>query len=122
MYSGRKSSVAVSRDAKTSSFSSAAAERVRNGSRGTPNILFGGEEEIVPSETSAPRARNAFERHVAALKLAAAYRGRIGRKKADTERRKADTVNRQAEAEVVEANRPKQSSILRPKGKSYIGF
>ena len=44
---------------------------MRNGSRLTPNILFGGgetQDQIVPNENVAPRNKNAFERHVAAMK------------------------------------------------------
>ena len=45
--------------------------RMRNGSRLTPNILFGGgqtQDLIIPNENVAPRNKNAFERHVAAMK------------------------------------------------------
>ena len=45
--------------------------RIRNGSRLTPNILFGGgetQDQHVQNESAAPRGRNAFERHVAAMK------------------------------------------------------
>ena len=44
---------------------------MRNGSRSTPNILFGGgetQDQNVPNENVAPRNKNAFERHVAAMK------------------------------------------------------
>lgn len=92
-YSGRKSMRETSRDAVTSAFKGAAAERIQNGNRKTHNIILGAHEEMAKSETAAPRAKNAFERHVAAMKLAAAYRGRIGRKKADTEKRKMETIN-----------------------------
>jgi hypothetical protein len=105
-----------------SAFKGAAAERIQNGNRKTHNIILGAHEEMAKSETAAPRAKNAFERHVAAMKLAAAYRGRIGRKKADTEKRKMDTINQTRREEEAEALRPKRSQLLRPKGKSYIGF
>lgn len=63
-----------------------------------------------------------FERHVAASKLAAAYRGRLARKEVDHEKRKLEAQrNEQYEAE-LEENRPKPRQISRPKGKSYIGF
>jgi Ca2+-binding EF-hand superfamily protein len=121
-YSSRPTSQGTSRQGATAAYSDLAAERIRNGSRKTPNIILDAHEEMEKSETAAPRARNAFERHVAAMKLAAAYRGRIGRKKADTEKRKSDNLNQQREEEEIEANRPKGRQILRPKGKSYIGF
>ena len=42
--------------------------RIRNGSRLTPNILFGGPAPVSDAVTSVPKARNAFERHKAAMK------------------------------------------------------
>ena len=42
--------------------------RVRNGSRLTPNILFGGPGPVSEIDTPAPKNRNAFERHKAAMK------------------------------------------------------
>jgi hypothetical protein len=59
---------------------------------------------------------------MAAAKLAAAYRGRLGRKKASHEQRKVDAVNQEMYAEEVEQSRPKPRQISRPKGNSYIGF
>eukprot|EP01038_Epipyxis_sp_PR26KG_P009178 gene9178-12377_t len=64
----------------------------------------------------------AFERHAAAAKLAAAFRGRMGRKQATTELRKVEAERRIQAEEELENNRPKPRSISRPKGKSYIGF
>lgn len=43
--------------------------RIRNGSRLTPNILFGGPAPVSDAVTSGPKARNAFERHKAAMKF-----------------------------------------------------
>ena len=63
-----------------------------------------------------------FEKNVAAAKLAAAFRGRLGRKEAAQERRKADYEGRQIREEQEELARPKPRQLTRPKGKSYIGF
>ena len=59
---------------------------------------------------------------MAATKLAAAFRGRQGRLQAGQEQRKQEYSRQQAQAEQEEANRVKPRQILRPKGKSYIGF
>ena len=55
--------------------------RVRNGSRLTPNILFGGPGPVSEIDTPAPKNRNAFERHKAAMKcvLCCMYRALISR-------------------------------------------
>lgn len=63
-----------------------------------------------------------FERHAAAAKLAAAFRGKVGRRIAESERRKSDALRQQIEEEEREANRPKAAQVLRPKGRSYSGF
>ena len=91
-------------------------QTVRSASRGRPGNT--------PLNKTAPAqpASSAFERHAAAAKLAAAYRGRLGCKKADQEKRKVDAVRHQQYEEEMEANRPKPREIARPKGKSYIGF
>lgn len=63
-----------------------------------------------------------FERNVAAMKLAAAYRGRLARKQAEQERRKVNAEMRHRQEEIEEMNRPRPREVLRPKGRSYIGF
>eukprot|EP00605_Chrysophyceae_sp_TOSAG23-4_P001099 GSChrysophyteH1.ASY1.ANO1.1205.1 assembled CDS len=58
--------------------------------------------------------RSAYARNVAAMKLAAAFRGRVGRKKAEAEKRKIDARQRaEAEAE-AEANIPRAKKLIRP--------
>ena len=46
----------------------------------------------------------------------------MARKQVGQEKRKIDAVRRQELEEQEERNRPKPREILRPKGKSYIGF
>lgn len=70
-------------------------------------------------QSGAPRM---FERHVAASKLAAAFRGRLARKEVQQEKRKIDAQRQEQFEAELEANRPKPRQITRPKGKSYIGF
>ena len=61
-----------------------------------------------------PPHRSQFDRNVAAMKLAAAFRGRVGRKKALQEKRKVEAKERaKAEAE-AEANRPRAKRLIRP--------
>ncbi len=64
----------------------------------------------------------AFDKHQAASKLAAAYRGRIARKQVEQEKRKVQANQQRQYEEEEERNRPRPREILRPKGKSYIGF
>jgi len=66
--------------------------------------------------------RTAFERHTAAVKLASAFRGRLARKVALGEKRKMVASEKQRQEELEEQARPKPAQIIRPKGKSYIGF
>ena len=73
------------------------------------------------SVASAPQ-RTAYDRNNAAMKVAAVYRGKLARNRADTERRKNAAILKEQEEDAIEANRPKPRQILRPKGKSYIGF
>ena len=54
--------------------------------------------------------------------LAAAFRGRLGRKEAAQEQRKKDAEDQKRYEAELEANRPKPRQISRPKGKSYSGF
>ena len=63
-----------------------------------------------------------FEKNVAAAKLAAAFRGRLGRKQAAQVKRNADAEEMVRRADLEEVTRPKPRQITRPKGKSYIGF
>ena len=63
-----------------------------------------------------------YVRHQAAEKLAAAFRGHKGRKEADHARRKMEAQQRALREQEDEMHRPKPAQILRPKGKSYIGF
>ena len=67
-------------------------------------------------------ARKEFTRHTAAAKLAAAFRGRLGRKEAEYERKKLDAQQRAQQDAEEEASRPKARTLSRPKGNSYIGF
>jgi len=65
--------------------------------------------------------RSTFDRNVAALKLAAAFRGRVGRKIALQEKRKADAKNKKKAEEAAEAAIPRPQKLIRPfpKKKSY---
>lgn len=78
--------------------------------------------QTAPGRASGGGGGSEFTRHMAAAKLAAAYRGRLGRKKASHEQRKADAVTQEMYEEEAEQNRPKPRQISRPKGNSYIGF
>ena len=71
---------------------------------------------------AAPNPRGEFERHAAAAKLAAAYRGRKGRQEASYERKKLDATERARQEQQAEESRPRARQITRPKGNSYIGF
>ena len=66
--------------------------------------------------------RDEYVRHAAAAKLAAVYRGRQGRKEAAYENRKQQAQLRAQYDDEQEINRPQAKQVLRPKGKSYIGF
>jgi len=59
---------------------------------------------------------------MAALKVAAAFRGRLARKKIEYEKRKQTATERLRQEEEEHQNIPRPSKLLRPKGKSYIGF
>jgi hypothetical protein len=71
---------------------------------------------------SAVDAHNPVERHMAALKVAAAFRGKLARKRVDYEKRKISAVQKERQEEIDDRNRPRPSQLSRPKGKSYIGF
>jgi Ca2+-binding EF-hand superfamily protein len=58
--------------------------------------------------------RSAFQRNVAALKLAAAFRGRVGRKIALQQKRKVDAANRKKAEEAAEAAIPRAKNLIRP--------
>ncbi len=66
--------------------------------------------------------RTVAERHKAAQKLAAVFRGHKGRKDFQTEQRKVDAIKAIQENERLEAERPKPRQVLRPQGKSFSGF
>lgn len=69
-------------------------------------------------EKKAPLA----ERHFAAAKLAAAYRGKLARKKVDGERRKVAAQEAELEEQRRQDALPKAAPRVRPKGRSYCGF
>jgi hypothetical protein len=85
----------------------------------------GGGNAVFPSAPSSPSsaraggggARDAFTRNMAAIKLAAAFRGRIGRKAAATEKRKADAIKRHQDEIDAEQSRPKPTKLIRPQPK-----
>ena len=77
---------------------------------------------VKPISKSAVEAHNPVERHMAALKVAAAFRGKVARKKSEYEKRKKIANDRMQQGEIVDQNRPRPPKIIRPKGKSYIGF
>ena len=62
------------------------------------------------------------DRHKAAAKLSAAFRGHKGRQEFHKEVRKVNAIRAQEEENRAEAERPKARTILRPQGKSYSGF
>lgn len=64
-----------------------------------------------------------FEKNLAAIRIAAFFRGCLARKQALTERRKNELEQRRRQQDEIEAGRRRgRPSIGRPKGKSYIGF
>ena len=58
--------------------------------------------------------RSTYERNLAALKLAAAFRGRKARKLAQQEVRKRDAIIAKKAEEEAEANRPRAPKLIRP--------
>ena len=62
--------------------------------------------------------RSAYDRNVAALKLAAAFRGRVGRKIALGEKRKNDAAARKIAEEEAEARLPRAKKLIRPAPKA----
>ena len=64
----------------------------------------------------------AFEKHQAATKLASIFRQRKAQKVVEQEKRKVQAQNQVHQEEWEEQQRPKAREIIRPKGKSYIGF
>jgi phage/plasmid primase-like uncharacterized protein len=83
---------------------------------------FNGRNANNHNRTAPSALITAFDKHSAASKLAAAYRGRKARKLVAHEKRKVEATRRYEEEENEERNRPKPREISRPKGKSYIGF
>lgn len=77
--------------------------------------------QIITSHANA-RKHSLYVKNAAALKLAAVFRGKLARVKVEREKRKQAAQNAQRQEEEREANIPRQRAILRPKGKSYIGF
>ena len=61
--------------------------------------------------------RSAYERNVAAMKLAAAFRGRVGRKKALAEKRKAAAAAAAVAEAEAEKNIPRARKLIRPQPK-----
>ena len=108
LFGGMDSTEKPKKGIKAPSFSSPAAKRSTLG--------------VKPASKAAVEAHNPVERHMAALKVAAAFRSKIARKKTDFEKRKKDAWEKKRAEEFEEANRPRPSRMIRPKGKSYIGF
>jgi len=77
----------------------------------------GGAVRKAPASPAKAGSRDAFTRNMAAAKLAAAFRGRMGRKKAAQERRYVDAAQREKEEREAEANRPKPAKLIRPQPK-----
>ena len=77
---------------------------------------------VKPASKAAVEAHNPVERHMAALKVAAAFRGKVARKRTEYEKRKKLANDRVRQEEINEQNRPRPPKLTRPKGKSYIGF
>ena len=73
-------------------------------------------------KTPEKKGPSLFERNLAAAKVAAAMRGRLVRNKVASERRKLAAEQKLKEDEMLEAQIPRPQRIIRPKGKSYIGF
>ena len=61
--------------------------------------------------------RNTYSRNVAAVKLAAAFRGRVGRKKALAEQRKAQASAAAKAQEEAEKSIPRPKRLIRPQPK-----
>jgi hypothetical protein len=89
-----------------------------NNHNNTGNRILGGMIDDSNQNSTIPM----FQKHAAAAKLAAAYRGRLARKQVEQEKRKLNAQTQRKQEEQIEANRPKPREILRPKAKSYIGF
>jgi hypothetical protein len=54
--------------------------------------------------------------------VAAAFRGKLARKRVDYEKRKINANEKLKAEEFEDLNRPRPPKLSRPKGKSYIGF
>jgi hypothetical protein len=105
--------------------------------------LYGGYED---KKSAAPNAKNPFAgrgisakppqakagvaapvqskalRNAAAAKLAGVFRMKIAQRVVAQERRKVERVRSEQEEQIAENSRPKAQVVIRPKGKSYIGF
>ena len=61
--------------------------------------------------------RSTYSRNMAAVKLAAAFRGRVGRKKAQAEQRKAQAAAAAKAEQDAENNIPRPKRLIRPQPK-----
>ena len=62
--------------------------------------------------------RSTYQRNVAAVKLAAAFRGRVGRKIALAEQRKENAKQKRINEELAEQNIPRPQRLIRPQPKA----
>jgi Ca2+-binding EF-hand superfamily protein len=72
------------------------------------------QQETRASVNVGPTQRSQYDRNVAAMKLAAAFRGRVGRKKAVMEKRKADAQAKAKADADAEASIPRAKRLIRP--------
>ena len=100
-----------------SAAAAAAAPASRPSARGGGNAVFPSAPSSPSSARAGGGARDAFTRNMAAIKLAAAFRGRQGRKAAAAEKRKADAIKRQQDEIDAEQSRPKATKLIRPQPK-----
>jgi hypothetical protein len=95
--------------------------------------LYGGYDDSKPGRSegrptsgdrngSAQGKASLLDRNIAAAKLAAGFRGKVGRSKAERERRKLIVRQEELREAEIEESRPRATRVVRPKGKSYIGF
>jgi hypothetical protein len=75
-----------------------------------------------PASAQTNLNRSQFSKNVAATKLAAAFRGKLARDRVAQVMRQNQAISKQKIEEELEANRPKPKQLIRPKGRSYIGF
>ena len=75
-----------------------------------------------PEPEQRSKGASQFQKNMAATTMATVFRAKMARKKVETEKRKVGARARVKAEEEAENSRAKPKNIIRPKGKSYVGF